>query len=184
LQRLTHVDQSDRDTWTNQKPPPHCRPSLSPAKTPSPTRHPPPACLSPPSRPGRAPMQARAGRYRPLSPGGGSNARRVALAHLQPRSRLLLGAIALTIGCIGSSLRGKNLRETPTDSLNTQDCAARVHVSGRADSGVLCSSTACRSGVGSPPHTSTSALAIFPTWFPSSFCLCFCLSSALLQETG
>jgi hypothetical protein len=39
-----------------------------------------------------------------LSPGGGSSARRVALARLQPRSRLLLGAIALTIACIGTSL--------------------------------------------------------------------------------
>jgi hypothetical protein len=40
-----------------------------------------------------------------LSPGGGSSARRVALARLQPRSRLLLGAIALTIACIGTSLK-------------------------------------------------------------------------------
>jgi hypothetical protein len=40
-----------------------------------------------------------------LSPGGGSSARQVALARLQPRSRLLLGAIALTIACIGTSLR-------------------------------------------------------------------------------
>jgi hypothetical protein len=103
----SHVSFSISELWTNQKPPPHCRPSLSPAKTLSPTRHPPPACLSPPSRPGHAPVQARAGRYRPLSPGGGSSARRVALAHLQPRSRLLLGAIVLTIGCIGTSLTGK-----------------------------------------------------------------------------
>jgi hypothetical protein len=65
--------------------------------------HLPPAYRLPLAR-GRAPVQARAGRYRPLSPGGGSSARRVALAHLQPRSRLLLGAIALTMGCIGTSL--------------------------------------------------------------------------------
>jgi hypothetical protein len=80
------VDQSEAAT--------HCRPSLSPAKTPSPTRRPALACLS---------------------PGGSSSARRVALARLQPRSRLQLGAIVLTIACIGTS--HKRSSEGPRMSL-------------------------------------------------------------------
>jgi hypothetical protein len=65
------------------------------------------APLSPAYRlplPGARSSAGESGRYRPLSPGGGNSARRVALARLQPRSRLLLGAIALTITCIGTSL--------------------------------------------------------------------------------
>lgn len=75
-QAIAHVDQSEAAT------------SLSPLalarEDASPMRRPALACLS---------------------PGGGSSARRIALARLQPRSRLLLGAIALTIACIGTSLR-------------------------------------------------------------------------------
>jgi hypothetical protein len=84
-QAIAHVDQSEAAT--------HCRPSLSPAKTPSPTRRPALACLS---------------------PGGSSSARRVALARLQPRSRLLLGAIALTIACIGTSLKAMIMSQSAT----------------------------------------------------------------------
>jgi hypothetical protein len=83
------VDQSDRDTWTNQIAPRRSRP------------HSRPASASPPSRPplarAGAPARARARRYRPLSPGASAIARRRPLARLSPargRQRPLLARAA------------------------------------------------------------------------------------------
>lgn len=87
--RLAHVDQSDRDTWTNQIAPRRSRPRSRPASA------------SPPSRPplarAGAPARARARRYRPLSPGASAIARRRPLARLSPargRQRPLLARAA------------------------------------------------------------------------------------------
>jgi hypothetical protein len=89
LQRLAHVDQSDRDTWTNQIAPRRSRPRSRPASA------------SPPSRPplarAGAPARARARRYRPPSPGASTVARRRPLARLSPargRQRPLLARAA------------------------------------------------------------------------------------------
>jgi hypothetical protein len=101
LQRLAHVDQSDRDTWTNQIAPRRSRPRSRPALSPRQCV----ASLSPPSRPPLAragtPARARARRYRPLSPGASAIARRRPLARLSPargRQRPLLARAAARIG--------------------------------------------------------------------------------------
>jgi hypothetical protein len=85
LQRLAHVDQSDRDTWTNQIVSRRSRP----------------ASASPHSRPplarAGAPAQTKARRYRPLSPDASAIARRRPLARLsltRGRQRPLLACAA------------------------------------------------------------------------------------------
>jgi hypothetical protein len=97
LQRLAHVDQSDRDTWTNQIAPRRSRPRSRPASA------------SPPSRPplarASAPARARARRYRPLSPGASAIVWRRPLARLSPargRQRPLLTRAA---ACTSTSLK-------------------------------------------------------------------------------